>query len=59
MPLNDHSKLIVGKGQLILKRPFGVKTSSKKLTKFFQGFCPRGQIQRIRALYATYWMILF
>ena len=28
------------KGQLISKCPFGVKTSSKKPTKLFPGFCP-------------------
>ena len=28
------------KGQLILKCPFGVFKSSKKLTNFFPDFCP-------------------
>jgi len=31
---------VVTKGQLISKCPFGVKTSSKKPTKFFPGFLP-------------------
>ena len=30
----------ITKGQLISKCPFGVKTSSKKPTKLFPGFCP-------------------
>ena len=38
--LNDKPKLETTKGQLISKCPFGVKTSSKKPTKFFPGFLP-------------------
>ena len=32
--------ILAVKGQLISKCPFGVKTSSKKPTKFFPGFLP-------------------
>ena len=48
-PMSDHSfydvaalfeVFVVTKGQLILKCPFGVKTSSKKPTKFFPGILP-------------------
>ena len=38
--LNHLSKAQPCKGQLISKCPFGVKTSSKKPTKLFPGFCP-------------------
>ena len=41
---------VKSKGQLISKCPFGVKTSSKKPTKFFPGFLPwtlkTGQIKK-------------
>ena len=48
-PISDHSfydvaalfeVFVVTKGQLILKCPFGVKTSSKKSTKKIPGFLP-------------------
>ena len=35
-----YENLCTSKGQLISKCPFGVKTSSKKPTKFFHDFCP-------------------
>ena len=42
--LNNYPERIeeayVTKGQLISNCPFGVKTSSKKQTKFFPGFLP-------------------
>jgi len=37
---NFFSSFDLTKGQLISKCPFGVKTSSKKPTKFFPGFLP-------------------
>ena len=45
------SNFFGARGQLISKCPLGVKTSSKKPTKFFPGFLPyplkRGQIKKV------------
>ena len=42
MPFQDTDpNFRLGKGQLILKCPFGIFKSSKKPTKFFIGFLPK------------------
>jgi hypothetical protein len=38
--MQSKERIKQGKGQLISKCPFGVKTSSKKQTEFFPGFLP-------------------
>ena len=62
-PTSLFADVMVPKGQLISKCPFGVFKSPKKTTDFFQEFLPqplkRGQIKKIRALYAANWRILF
>ena len=43
------------KGQLISKCPFGVKTSSKKPTKLFPGFCPEIFCTFLGASWKLFW----
>jgi hypothetical protein len=54
LPLQRNLRTAL-KGQLISKCSFGVKTSSKKPTKFFPGFCPKIFCTFLGASWKLFW----